>query len=429
MPTPSPIMLADLRREAGDRRSGSAMSDIELIPSARPKSAIPIGRPIAITEPNATSRITIAATRPISSLIPTSDSSKAKNRSPPSSIWSGEPVALPGDERLQAVEVGAAEVLEDRILDADDGHAAVGRDLAAGVEHVRQGGRAGLELGQARRRAAVASGGARRDDHLRGEARPLRAGRAEHRRGPARSRPRARRTCPRDRGRSPPRRRPRARRRRATHRRWRMGGGPRGGRGDRGRRTWRRSSRRAAAVNIGRWDTLGSAFRPMRGRHFRPMARPAPPVYGGYVSSAVQLVPGRAPGSRSARPGLAGLGAAGGDRGRRGPRDRSSATDLIWRPAGLVVCVGLAVALLWRRTHPLLVTVIAFGGHLAARYGASVAVGADEPMAILVHAPRTCSAPVRAVPLGLGTRRGDRDGVHPRPSTSSRRSSPAPSPT
>ncbi len=36
--------------------------------------------------------------------------------------------------------------------------------------------------------------------------------------------------------------------------------------------------------------------------------------------------------------------------------------DLAWRWAGLVVCVGLSVPLLWRRTHPLLVTVIAFGG-------------------------------------------------------------------
>jgi hypothetical protein len=36
--------------------------------------------------------------------------------------------------------------------------------------------------------------------------------------------------------------------------------------------------------------------------------------------------------------------------------------DLVWRPAGLVVCLALAVALLWRRTHPLLVAVIAFGG-------------------------------------------------------------------
>jgi signal transduction histidine kinase len=38
--------------------------------------------------------------------------------------------------------------------------------------------------------------------------------------------------------------------------------------------------------------------------------------------------------------------------------------DLVWRPVGLVSAVTLAMALLWRRTHPLLVTAIAFGGHL-----------------------------------------------------------------
>ena len=36
--------------------------------------------------------------------------------------------------------------------------------------------------------------------------------------------------------------------------------------------------------------------------------------------------------------------------------------DLVWRPEGLVVCVALAVPLLWRRTHPLVVTVIVWSG-------------------------------------------------------------------
>ena len=49
--------------------------------------------------------------------------------------------------------------------------------------------------------------------------------------------------------------------------------------------------------------------------------------------------------------------------------------DLIWRPAGLVVCVALAVTLLWRRTHPLLVTLIAFGGLLLLDGIARVAAG------------------------------------------------------
>jgi signal transduction histidine kinase len=38
--------------------------------------------------------------------------------------------------------------------------------------------------------------------------------------------------------------------------------------------------------------------------------------------------------------------------------------DLVWVPAGLIVCVGVAVTLPWRRTHPLLVTLIVFGGIL-----------------------------------------------------------------
>jgi signal transduction histidine kinase len=55
--------------------------------------------------------------------------------------------------------------------------------------------------------------------------------------------------------------------------------------------------------------------------------------------------------------------------------------DLVWRPAGLIACVGLAVALLWRRTHPLLVTVIAFG--VTTLLDTAARLLADEPMAIL----------------------------------------------
>ena len=54
---------------------------------------MPIGSPIATTEPKATSRITIAATRPRISPIPVSASAKAKNRSPRISTRSGEPAA------------------------------------------------------------------------------------------------------------------------------------------------------------------------------------------------------------------------------------------------------------------------------------------------------------------------------------------------
>ncbi len=69
-----------------------AISDIELTPRARPNSAIPIGNPIAISDPNATSSTIIATTSPIISLTPVSAASNAKNRSPPASICSVESI-------------------------------------------------------------------------------------------------------------------------------------------------------------------------------------------------------------------------------------------------------------------------------------------------------------------------------------------------
>jgi signal transduction histidine kinase len=116
--------------------------------------------------------------------------------------------------------------------------------------------------------------------------------------------------------------------------------------------------------------------------YFRPMARPAPPGYGGVVVSAAIR-------SFLAEPAIP-------DPPARVWRDWAllavitvSAvletifrTDLVWRPAGLVVCVGGAVTLLWRRTHPLLVTVIAFGA--TTLLDTAGRVFADEPTAILL---------------------------------------------
>ena len=76
------------------------------MPRARPKSAIPIGRPMATSEPNATSRMTAAAT------------SRSARRPPPRLLEGEEQVAAHLDpqrrarrasatERLQGVEVGA----------------------------------------------------------------------------------------------------------------------------------------------------------------------------------------------------------------------------------------------------------------------------------------------------------------------------------
>ena len=35
--------------------------------------------------------------------------------------------------------------------------------------------------------------------------------------------------------------------------------------------------------------------------------------------------------------------------------------DLVWRPVAIIVAVGVLLTLLWRRTHPLVVVVAAFG--------------------------------------------------------------------
>jgi signal transduction histidine kinase len=152
-------------------------------------------------------------------------------------------------------------------------------------------------------------------------------------------------------------------------------------------------------VTIGRTDTLAPAERLMRGPHFRPMARPAPPVYRGLVSTAVR--------SFLAEP-------AAPDPPARVWRDwvllaviAVSAVletifreDLVWRPAGLVVCVGLSVTLLWRRTLPLIMTAIAFGGttllDIAAR------LFADEPMAILASTAYVLLFPYSLLRWGSG---------------------------
>ena len=81
-------------------------------------------------------------------------------------------------ERLQATEVGEAQILDHRILDADDAHAAVGRDLAAGVEDVGERFRTRLQRGE----VGVAQRGARdprRHDDLCREAGACRPGGAE----------------------------------------------------------------------------------------------------------------------------------------------------------------------------------------------------------------------------------------------------------
>lgn len=71
----------------------SPTSDSELTPTARPSSAVPIGSPIATTEPKASSSTTTATTRPVSSPNPASVSLYWKNSSPPISTVRTSPTS------------------------------------------------------------------------------------------------------------------------------------------------------------------------------------------------------------------------------------------------------------------------------------------------------------------------------------------------
>lgn len=62
--------------------------------------------------------------------------------------------------------------------------------------------------------------------------------------------------------------------------------------------------------------------------------------------------------------------------------------DVAWRPLAMIVAVGLAPVLLWRRTHPLACVVVAFGTAmalgLASLLGGAPSVGLDSMIYILV---------------------------------------------
>lgn len=57
------------------------------------------------------------------------------------------------------------------------------------------------------------------------------------------------------------------------------------------------------------------------------------------------------------------------------------AADVPWRPVALVLTVGLAFTLLWRRTHPLAMVAIAFGSAIALDL-ATFAAGLDAPVGL-----------------------------------------------
>ena len=90
MPTPKPIIDDRIVANSGTLANAARIS-VRPVPVARPITAVPIGSPIATTEPNAISRMIIAATRPISSEEPVLGCVPNEAYSPPiSASRSGE---------------------------------------------------------------------------------------------------------------------------------------------------------------------------------------------------------------------------------------------------------------------------------------------------------------------------------------------------
>lgn len=84
MPTPRPIIIESWIETVGTSMRAAAIV-ISDTPTPRLKRAATIGRPMATAEPNAMSRITIAATTPTISDDPLSDWSLVMGSVPPSS--------------------------------------------------------------------------------------------------------------------------------------------------------------------------------------------------------------------------------------------------------------------------------------------------------------------------------------------------------
>ena len=82
MPTPRPIIATSevVKSGIGNKLLSTMTSEV---PTPKPMSAVPIGRPIARTEPKASTKITIAASRPYASL---AGSSNSANMFPPYSM-------------------------------------------------------------------------------------------------------------------------------------------------------------------------------------------------------------------------------------------------------------------------------------------------------------------------------------------------------
>jgi signal transduction histidine kinase len=74
--------------------------------------------------------------------------------------------------------------------------------------------------------------------------------------------------------------------------------------------------------------------------------------------------------------------------------------DLVWVPIVSLVCVAVSVTLLWRRTHPLLVTVIAFGATSLLDLVARLAT--DEPLPVLFTTAYVLLLPYSLLRWGSG---------------------------
>ena len=85
MPTPIPIIAASSVAKFGVERIWEIIST-NARPIPMPNRAVMIGRPMARTDPNTTSRMMMAATMPISSVAPSDGLDW--NIAPPSSTWS-----------------------------------------------------------------------------------------------------------------------------------------------------------------------------------------------------------------------------------------------------------------------------------------------------------------------------------------------------
>jgi hypothetical protein len=87
MPTPIPIIDASCGVKSGTFRKLANTKTSEM-PMPIPNRAIMIGRPMASTDPNVTSRMRMAARKPIDSAPPGSSNSENTTALPPGSIAS-----------------------------------------------------------------------------------------------------------------------------------------------------------------------------------------------------------------------------------------------------------------------------------------------------------------------------------------------------